>query len=127
MHERFEVFFVLRRRAEIVFPTHIGKSHARGLRRQLLAQKFRVATAKPLNCFEHDAMFGVLPDMVRKFAHGGGMLRVQTRANAQGAEGLALQFEDLLCLALLGHKTAVTSLSCLYERGDVRKLRAFLR
>jgi hypothetical protein len=120
MHERFEIFFVFRRRAEVVFPTDIGKSHACGLRRQLLAQKFGVAAAKSLNRFEHDAMFGILPDMVRKFAHGGGMLRVQTRANAQSAQSLALQLEHLLCLTLLRHKTAVTSLSCLSERGDVR-------
>jgi hypothetical protein len=120
MHERFEVSFVFRRRTEIVFPTHVGKSHSCSLRGQLLAQKLGVAAAKPLNCFEHDAMFRFLPDMVRKLAHGGWMLRVQTRANAQGAEGLALQLEHLLCLTLLGHKTVVTSLSCLYEHGDVR-------
>src|ERR1700685_2338730 len=127
MHERCEIFFVLRRRAEIVFPTDIGKSQACGLRRQLLAQKLGVAAAEPLNCFEHDAMFGVPPDMGPKFAHGGGMMRVQTRANAQRAQGVELQFEHSLCLTLLGHKTDVTSLSFLYEHGDVRKLQAFLR
>ena len=68
----------------------------------------------------HDAMFGVLPDMVGKFTHGGGMLRVQTRANAQRAQGLALQLEQLLCLALLGHEILVASLSRSYHHSFVR-------
>src|SRR5580704_13977910 len=115
-HKRFEIFLAFSRRTEIVFPTHIRKSHARSLRGQLLPQKLGIAATKPLNCFEHNAMFRILPYMVRKLAHRGGMLRVHTRANAQRAQSLALQLKHSLCLALLRHDV-VASLSCSCEEG----------